>query len=152
MIINKYIKTTFIIILCLFTVSCSNKDSQVSLQVAKKLIVSNGGKEVSMLVRVKNNKDYPISSKDNNYYLSYHLLDRDKKMILFDNIRTDVTTIKPGEVKDIPLKVIVPESQGDYYVEVDMVEENVAWFKDRGNKTSVGSLIVQKDADSKVKR
>jgi hypothetical protein len=38
--------------------------------------------------------------------------------------------------------VVAPETEGAYTLEVDVVWEGIAWFKDKGNCTSTVKLTV----------
>jgi hypothetical protein len=40
----------------------------------------------------------------------------------------------PGEEVDLPLAVTAPARPGDYQLELDMVQEQVAWFRERGSQ------------------
>lgn len=42
-------------------------------------------------------------------------------------------TIRPGESADLLLTVHAPEDAGSYVMELDLVQENVAWFADKGS-------------------
>jgi len=39
----------------------------------------------------------------------------------------------PGEEIDLPLQIKVPATPGEYVLEIDMVQEGVSWFKERGS-------------------
>ena len=39
----------------------------------------------------------------------------------------------PGEEIQLPLRITVPATPGEYVLEIDMVQEGVAWFKDKGS-------------------
>jgi hypothetical protein len=42
--------------------------------------------------------------------------------------------LNPGEEIDIPLTVTAPVEAGTYVLEIDMVQEGVAWFASKGSK------------------
>jgi hypothetical protein len=44
--------------------------------------------------------------------------------------------LKPGEETDVPLTVTAPKEPGEYILEVDLVQEQVAWFSDKGSPTA----------------
>src|SRR6476469_2137556 len=40
--------------------------------------------------------------------------------------------LKPGDEVEIPLLITAPKEPGDYTIELDMVQEAVAWFSEKG--------------------
>lgn len=68
--------------------------------------------------------------------LGNHWLTGEGRMIIQDDGRTPVMQgLKPGESATIPLWVTAPTAAGIYTLELDMVKEGVAWFKQRGSNT-----------------
>lgn len=62
--------------------------------------------------------------------LSYHWLDLDKKPHTFEGMRTSLPkTINPGEQQTINVRVKSPEQQGQYILQVTMIQEGVDWFE-----------------------
>ncbi|HJQ32333.1 MAG TPA: hypothetical protein VJ866_09145 [Pyrinomonadaceae bacterium] len=50
--------------------------------------------------------------------------------------------LKPGEETEIPLTVTAPKEPGDYLLEVDLVQEQVSWFSDKGSPTARAKVTV----------
>ncbi len=50
--------------------------------------------------------------------------------------------LKPGEETEIPLSVTAPKEPGDYILEVDLVQEQVSWFSDKGSPTARAKVTV----------
>jgi hypothetical protein len=50
--------------------------------------------------------------------------------------------LKPGEETEVPLLVSAPKEPGDYILEVDLVQEQVAWFSDKGSPTARAKVTV----------
>ena len=50
--------------------------------------------------------------------------------------------LKPGEETEIPLVVTAPKEPGEYLLEVDLVQEQVAWFSDKGSPTARAKVTV----------
>jgi len=42
--------------------------------------------------------------------------------------------VKPGEEFEIPFTIVAPNKAGDFTVEIDMVQEGVAWFAQKGSQ------------------
>jgi hypothetical protein len=52
-------------------------------------------------------------------------------------------TLAPGECVDVSLAVHAPEVPGHYRVEVDLVQERVCWFAEKGSPTARVDVDVQ---------
>ena len=50
--------------------------------------------------------------------------------------------LKPGEEDEVPLTVTAPTTPGDYTLEVDVVQEAVTWFSDKGSPTAKTKISV----------
>jgi ubiquinone/menaquinone biosynthesis C-methylase UbiE len=69
--------------------------------------------------------------------LAYHWLSQDGRMLVFEGERTLLHhDLDPAETISLDCVVSVPGTQGSYALEFDMVQEFVAWFKDRGSTTT----------------
>ena len=76
--------------------------------------------------------------------LSYHLFSSDGQVVRWDNPRSHFyPALAPGAEQRVDLGVVAPEAEGAYTLELDMVWEGIAWFKDKGNRTSTVTLTVQ---------
>jgi len=94
--------------------------------------------EISVPVSVINKSISKWDSGDEELpvFMSYHMLDAKGEMVAFDNRRTPFDkAVEPGGATVVNLVVNVPMEAGEYYVEVDIVKERVAWFKDKGSRT-----------------
>lgn len=52
--------------------------------------------------------------------------------------------LKPGEETEIPLTVTAPKAPGEYMLEVDLVQEGVSWFSEKGSPTARTKITVVK--------
>jgi hypothetical protein len=50
--------------------------------------------------------------------------------------------LKPGEETEVPLLVTAPKEPGEYLLEVDLVQEQVAWFSEKGSQTARAKVTV----------
>jgi hypothetical protein len=50
--------------------------------------------------------------------------------------------LKPGEEVELPLLITAPKEPGDYILEVDLVQEQVGWFSDKGSPTARTKVTV----------
>jgi hypothetical protein len=50
--------------------------------------------------------------------------------------------LKPGDETEIPLLVTAPKEPGDYLLEVDLVQEQVSWFSEKGSPTARAKVTV----------
>jgi hypothetical protein len=56
--------------------------------------------------------------------------------------------VAPGQVVSLNIQCTAPEKPGSYTVKIDLVDQHVCWFEDRGSQPLVLSLEV-KDAPNK---
>lgn len=52
--------------------------------------------------------------------------------------------LKPGEETELPLVINAPKNAGDYVLELDLVQEQVAWFSDKGSTTARVNIKVER--------
>lgn len=101
----------------------------------------SAGQQATIQVKLKNNSDvnWPaIGDSDGKYQvkLGNHWLDQNNKPVVVDDGRTPLPAdIKPGAEIELPLVVNAPAKPGSYVLQIDIVQENVAWSEDKGNAT-----------------
>lgn len=106
-------------------------------------INANPQESVRLPVKIINTSAIPFHCIDSTFGLSYHLLSDDGVMLTHDNPRNLFNDqLAPGEERLIELSILAPEVKGHYLLEIDIVWEGIAWFKDKGNPTSLVSLTV----------
>ena len=52
--------------------------------------------------------------------------------------------LRPGEETEVPLGITAPKDPGEYTLEVDLVQEQVAWFHEKGSPTAKVKITVVK--------
>jgi hypothetical protein len=52
--------------------------------------------------------------------------------------------LKPGEETEVPLVITAPKEPGEYTLEIDLVQEQVAWFSEKGSPTAKAKISVVK--------
>ena len=52
--------------------------------------------------------------------------------------------LKPGEEAQVPLAITAPKEPGEYILEVDLVQEQVAWFHDKGSPMARARIRVER--------
>lgn len=100
------------------------------------------GIQKNLFVKVKNISNDTWSISDN-IRLGNHWLDKKKNIIILDDARSELNKdLIPGNEIELTLGVTAPNNSGDYLLELDMVKEGVAWFKDRGSVTTMFDVKV----------
>lgn len=105
--------------------------------VPKQTLESVHGQTLSINVTVKNTSSF-IWPQDgpNPVHMSYHILDANKKVVTYDGLRVGLPDdLRPGQQVTVPLKVKDPEQLGNYLVQLDMVQEGMTWFGEKGGET-----------------
>lgn len=76
--------------------------------------------------------------------LSYHLRDENGKTITWDGQRTVLPkNLRSGKRMTLNAVLQLPDDNGRYTLEWDLVQESVAWFSKRGLKTTPLTVIVK---------
>lgn len=103
---------------------------------------AQAGSQVTIRVKAKNISDvtWPalggFDGKDQ-INLSYHWLREDGGVLVIEERRASLPRdLKPMAEAVLSLPVAIPGEPGNYLLELDMVQEGVAWFKDKGNSTT----------------
>jgi hypothetical protein len=82
---------------------------------------------------------------DNKFYMAIgdRWLDKDGKLLTEMDGRLGISKdLKPGEEVELPLLITAPKEPGDYILEVDLVQEQVGWFSDKGSPTARTKVTV----------
>lgn len=101
----------------------------------------SAGQQATVRVKLKNNSDvaWPLAGGTDGKYqikLGNHWLDQNSKPVVVDDGRAPLTAdLNPGAEIELPLTVTAPTKPGSYVLEIDVVQENVAWSGDKGNAT-----------------
>jgi hypothetical protein len=112
------------------------------------------GEKAIIQVKIKNASDVLWyargaqfnASSDNKFYLAAGnrwLGAMDEKLVTDMDGRYGLgRDLRPGEETEVPLAVTAPKDPGEYLLEVDLVQEQVAWFHDKGSPTAKTKITV----------
>lgn len=97
-------------------------------------------------VEVKNTSDVIWPSKGNfPVRLAYHWLNKDRKVIIFDGERTMLPyDLEPNHTVKLYASISSPSVPGNYILQVDLVQEAVSWFEDKGMKPTELNVTIGK--------
>jgi predicted O-methyltransferase YrrM len=112
---------------------------------AGEVTATRGDGTIHVPVRVVNRSSIPFvaGAGDARFGLSYHLLSEDGRDIQFDNVRNYFwQPLAPDEERIVDMTVHVPDVQGNYQLEADLVWEGMTWLKQRGLQTPRLKLAV----------
>ena len=114
------------------------------------------GQKQTIQVKVKNVSDVMWYARgaeintnpDNKFYLAVGnrwLHAADEKLVTNMDGRYGLPrNLKPGEDTEVPLLITAPKDPGEYILDVDLVQEQVAWFSDKGSATAKTKVSVVK--------
>ncbi len=109
------------------------------------------GETVVADITVKNASpvSWPSKPDHKNRYavnLSYHWLDRNREVVVFDGLRTPLPRdLGAGESADLKAAIRAPEKPGRYILEVTLVQEQSAWFPEKnGAKLTLPVRVVDR--------
>lgn len=112
---------------------------KAAISVAKPPAKLKAGESAKISVTVKNNGDtaWPMTGLSDGKYrvaLGDHWLAANNKMVTLDDTRALLpNNLEPGKDVQVPITVTAPKTPGDYVLELDMVQEQINWFKDKGS-------------------
>jgi SAM-dependent methyltransferase len=111
---------------------------KAQIVVEKSSILAKAGSPVTVNGRVRNVSDATWPSDDYPpVNLGNHWLDQDGKLVVKDDGRASLPKeLKPMEEVEFNLTVTPPAQGGTRFLELDLVQENVAWFKEMGSATT----------------
>lgn len=114
------------------------------------------GQKETLQVKVRNASDAQWYARggeintnpDNRFYLAVgnRWLKADGKTLVtnMDGRYGLPRDLKPGEEVEVPLQVTAPKEPGEYVLEVDLIQEQVSWFRDKGSPTARAKVTVVK--------
>jgi len=109
------------------------------------------GQKVVIQVKAQNASDVPWKVRgggaDNKFYIAVgdRWLKPNGTLITSMDGRSGLNrNLKPGEETEVPLQITAPQEPGEYMLEVDLVQEQVAWFHDKGSATAKTKITVVK--------
>jgi hypothetical protein len=113
------------------------------------------GQKETVRVKIKNNSDVtwwargaPVNTRsDNKFYVAAgnRWLKSDGGLLTNMDGRYGISKdLAPGEEVELPLTVTAPADPGEYVLEVDVLQEGVAWFSDKGSPTAKTTITVMK--------
>jgi hypothetical protein len=113
------------------------------------------GQKETVRVKIKNASDVMWwargaqvnTRQDNKFYLAAgnRWLKADGELLTNMDGRYGISKdLAPGEETEVPLAITAPKNPGDYVLEIDLVQEGVAWFSDKGSPTVRTKISVVK--------
>jgi len=99
------------------------------------------GSRSVLRTQVKNTSDltWPAFGADDGTYqirLGNRWLDEAGNVVISSDGRATLPRdLKPMHLVELPLVITTPEEPGRYILELDMVQEGVVWFREKGSKT-----------------
>ena len=112
------------------------------------------GQKETVQVRVKNASDVQWYARggeintnpDNRFYLAagnrWLKADGVEMVTNMDGRYGLPKDLAPGEETELPLQVTAPKTPGEYVLEVDLIQEQVGWFLDKGSPTAKVKITV----------
>jgi hypothetical protein len=125
----------------------SKEAFKAKLRAIEPIITLKPGQLATYIVVVKNLSaiNWPATGTNYPVHLGNHWLSSDGKMIQQDQARVDLSQdLEPNNEEISLIKVSAPSIEGLYILEFDMVQENVAWFKDNNSESLQINIEVRK--------
>lgn len=136
----------FIILICsyvvtMFYISFTQSEYCVSFKTEQSKYAVSANNDFTIPVTVKN-RGKTVLDSDKDFFLSYHLLDVKGNLIVFDGVRTPFS--KKIEIFDNTTEnLLISKLQpGEYYLQLDIVQEGVCWFSQKKTEPEYVYLMV----------
>ena len=102
-----------------------------------------------LTLRIKNTSPLPwFGHRQSGLIVANHWLDpQEKPRQWLDGYVPITATMLPGQVLELILPVAAPAVPGSYILEIDLAEQGIAWFKEKGNKPYRSTVVVVEGAD-----
>ena len=116
------------LLLCAFNISDSVLSENISINAP--LTKFNNVNQLTIPLEIINNSNLPLYN-DLNYYISYHIYDKDNNLINWDGNRIQLEkSIYPGEslTQYIYITDLILRNSGTYYLTIDIVHESFSWL------------------------
>jgi SAM-dependent methyltransferase len=116
----------------------------------RRWLTLRAGAKVVIAASVQNVSPHSWPSRMDNpdhppVFLGNHWLDRRWNAVVYDDGRAALPgDVRPGEWATLSLEVTAPPVPGRYYLELDLVQEMIGWFKGKGSPTARIWTAVQK--------
>lgn len=102
------------------------------------------GQKQTIQVRVRNASDVAWKvrggEQSNKYYIAvgnrWFEADGQKLVTNLDGRHGLPQNLKPGEEVEVPLQITAPKNPGEYVLDLDLVQEQVTWFFEKGSETA----------------
>ncbi|HEX3279818.1 MAG TPA: hypothetical protein VHR36_01190 [Pyrinomonadaceae bacterium] len=127
-----------------FRASLALKDAPTKLR---------AGQKETVVVRIKNASDVfwwarggeNNDANSNRFYIAVgdRWLQEDGQLVTEMDGRIGIPKdLRPGDEVEVPLTISAPTTPGNYVLEVDLVQEQVSWFHDKGSPTAKTNVTV----------
>jgi len=112
--------------------------AEISLPYGLPFLKAGRRELVNVLVRNNSNLLWPARGQLDGKYeirLGDHWFDASGTTVLHDDDRRNLSyDLEPGQQAEFLIPVIPPKSSGAYTLELDLVQEQVIWFSQKGSK------------------
>ena len=111
---------------------------QAQITTQSTLLIAKEGETIVISVIVKNISSVDWKSTEySGIKLGNHWLDEREEVFQWADGRVDLPKgLQPGEEIELDLSVTFPTKIGNYFLELDLVEEGITWFQDKDSTTT----------------
>lgn len=136
----------YLLTACSYNIVPSQYDLKLESNI-KELSFEYGG-TIEQTELTIDSRRYQELNSEQRTFLSYHILDNSNNILVNDGIRTPLVPIPARGIGKETLDLFVPTEEGQYILEVDLVEEDVTWFSAQGMKTLQIPLTVKESVSA----
>jgi hypothetical protein len=114
--------------------------AQFKVVTSMNMLVGEAG---TVIVKVRNTGS-AVWTPESGIALGNHWLSSRGETLIWGDGRTPLSQlVGPGQVAELQLSIRAPSEAGVYLLEIDLVEEGVTWFNEKGARTSFVRVTVR---------
>jgi len=131
---KRYLLQVLILALfILFAYHCITNQTKINCKPKRATLFR--GEKLDLEITVFNKENFDISYNDN-FFISYHIYDKSKKLLCFENRRYSIPlNIESDKQVNFTIPIYFKYEPGNYLIEFDIVKEGVFWGSKKGWKT-----------------
>jgi hypothetical protein len=121
------------------------EDLKVLLSSSKTVVKTSAGSQVTIPLKITNlGKRIFVSGGSYPIHIGAHLIGAVHDVMLnYDFLRATIPgVLKPNQTKEVHLEFTAPQ-QGRYILQIDLVQEGIAWFAQHGSKIVIIQMHVR---------
>jgi len=105
------------------------------------------GQEFNIPIKIKNTS--PVDWEKNYFFIASHWFNKsDGSYFSWIDRYLPISEFSAGQTQTVNFSLSSPNAPGDYYLEFDLVDDGISWFREKGNEISSLEVTVKDKEDA----